>query len=107
MMSGGRRMDIEAIRKKAFYAIRPLKNVEPTSCAVGGHRTKAGSRLPEYYLVYFLLVDLLGFDYVGKDEKVAWAIPVDLRGQLLSIETSEIWLRCFLLEWQSRRAGGW
>ncbi|MFD1712478.1 hypothetical protein ACFSF0_17910 [Ottowia flava] len=49
-------------------------------------RTNGGQSLPEYYLVYFLLVDLLGYENIGQWEKVAWIIPVRYRGRLYSIE---------------------
>lgn len=49
-------------------------------------RTSGGRALPEYYLVYFLLVDLLGFDDLGQFEKVAWIVPVRFHGRLYSIE---------------------
>ena len=64
--------------------IKPLKPVR--SDFFGGERTNAGRELPEYYLVYFLLVDLLGFENLGTHEKIAWSIPVDLDGQVLFIE---------------------
>jgi hypothetical protein len=51
-----------------------------------GDRTDAGRRLPPYYLVYFLLVDLLGFIDLGREEKVAWSVPVDFEGEIYSIE---------------------
>ena len=44
-------------------------------------RTKAGDDLPPYYLVYFLLVDLLGFPNLGQSEKIAWSIPIDVDGE--------------------------
>ena len=53
---------------------------------MGGYWTKSGDQLPSYYFVYFLIVDLLGFDHVGQDEKAVWGIPVDLDGYVLSIE---------------------
>ena len=77
-------MDIEAIRQKACAAIKPLKTV--SSEYFGDNRTVAGSELPQYYLVYFLLVDLLGFENLGRHEKLAWSIPVDFDGQVLFIE---------------------
>lgn len=49
-------------------------------------RTDAGRSLPEYYLVYFLLVDLLGYQHLGAWEKVAWVVPVRYKGRLYSIE---------------------
>ena len=86
-------MDIEAIRQKARAAIRPLKSI--SSEYFGGNRTEAGWELPEYYLVYFLLVDLLGFENLGKHDKLAWSIPVDLDGQVLFIEHRKMGLGVF------------
>ena len=77
-------MDIDAIKTKALKAIWPLKSVD--SMSYGSRRTAAGRGLPEAYLVYFLLVDLLGFKNLGRDEKLAWSVPVDLEGQVLFIE---------------------
>ena len=86
-------LDIEAIRQKARAAIRPLKTV--SSDSFGRNRTKAGRELPEYYLVYFLLVDLLGFEGLGRHEKIAWSVPVDLNGQILFIEHRKLGLGVF------------
>ena len=80
-------MDVDAIRERVRKAVWPLQGVDsPEYAPRGGYWTNSGERLPEYYLVYFLLVDLLEFDYVGQHEKVAWGIPVDLNGYVLSIE---------------------
>lgn len=49
-------------------------------------RTKAGRDLPEYFLVYFLLIDLLGYQNIGRWEKVAWAVPIRYRDRLYSVE---------------------
>ena len=82
-----------AIRQKARTAIRPLKTV--SSEYFGRNRTKAGRGLPDYYLVYFLLVDLLGFEDLGRHDKIAWSIPVDLDGQVLFIEHWKLGLGVF------------
>ena len=86
-------LDIEAIRQKARTAIRPLKKT--SSEYFGRNRTKAGRGLPDYYLVYFLLVDLLGFEDLGRHDKIAWSIPVDLDGQVLFIEHRKLGLGIF------------
>ena len=86
-------MYMAAIRAKAEKAIHPLRTSEAS--VYGGDRTEAGRELPEYYLVYFLLVDLLGYHYLGRGDKVAWSIPVDLEGQLLSIEHRKLGLGIF------------
>ena len=86
-------MDIEAIKAKALQAIAPLESVDTD--AYGGTRTHLDRNLPEYYLVYFLLVDLLGFKCLGRHEKLAWSIPLDLRGRLLHIEYRKMGLGVF------------
>lgn len=76
--------EIEELREQALRAISPIKS--PDSDAQLGkllwqaQRTKAGRDLPHYYLVYFLLVELLRFRNVGKSEKIAWSIPIDFEG---------------------------
>lgn len=58
-------------------------------------RTNGGRDLPPYYLVYFLLVDLLGFPNLGQWEKVAWTIPLRYRGRLYGIEHRKMGLGIF------------
>ncbi len=49
-------------------------------------RTDAGRRLPPYYLVYFLFVDLLGYKNLGQFEKVSWSVPIDFNGTAYLLE---------------------
>ena len=86
-------MDILAIRKKASKAISPLVSADTEY--FGGRRTLAGHGLPEYYLVYFLLVDLLRFENLGRHEKIAWSVPVDFEGHLMYIEYRKFGLGVF------------
>lgn len=86
-------LDIDVIRQKARAAVSPLKTA--SSEFFGRDRTMAGRTLPEYYLVYFLLVDLLGFENLGRHDKVAWSIPVDLDGEVLFIEHRKLGLGVF------------
>lgn len=58
-------------------------------------RTNGGRNLPPYYLVHFLLVDLLEFPHMGKWEKSAWTVPVRLRGRLYGIEHRKLGLGVF------------
>ena len=51
------------------------------SCA-----TEGGRDLPPYHLVYFLLVEFLGFPNLGPRKNAAWAIPVLFQGRLYGIE---------------------
>lgn len=83
---------LESIRDAARMAVAPLEpagkpksSAEPKGLFLAT-RTKAGRDLPEYCLVYFLLVDLLGFPHLGRWEKSAWTVPVRLHGRLYAIE---------------------
>ncbi|QNI36488.1 hypothetical protein [Edaphobacter albus] len=88
--------EIAEIKQRALRAISPL---EPPSRGknyrVGDKRTEAGKNLPEYYLVYFLLVELLGFPRGGRWEKTAWSIPVDFEGNLAFVEHRKFGLGIF------------
>lgn len=93
--------ELERIRTKALSA---LKEVQPAGPPRSGaedkalmlsSRTNGGRSLPEYYLVYFLLVDLLGYEDLGRGEKVAWAIPVRYQDRLYSIEHRKFGLGIF------------
>lgn len=86
-------MDLDTIRTNALRAVNPLKSADVDF--YGGHRTDAGRNLPEYYFVYFLLVDLLSFKCLGREEKVAWSIPVQLDGLLFHVEYRKMGLGVF------------
>lgn len=81
--------ELHGVRENALRAIAPIRPADAktkfasTQIAKGLYesgRTDAGRSLPSYYLVYFLLVSLLGFEDQGKSEKIAWSIPIDLDG---------------------------
>jgi hypothetical protein len=91
--------EVEQIRAQAARAIAPLKAPETgQKYKWGGVRTHAGRELPEYYLVYFLLVDLLNFPRSGMCEKVAWSIPVEFMGSVATIEHRKMGLGVFSSE---------
>lgn len=88
------------IRDKALRAIRPLKPLDSSTehdpkTLFLARRTDAGRGLPPYYLVYFLLVDLLGFPNAGKWEKTAWSVAVDWNGRGFLIEHKKMGLGVF------------
>lgn len=84
--------ELEAVRQRARHALKevdpagPCQSRDEDGALFLASRTKSGGSLPEYYLVYFLLVDLLGYEDLGQSEKVAWAIPVRYKGRLYSVE---------------------
>lgn len=82
--------EIENLREAATRAISPIIPLEST-LGLGrlpweARRTKAGGDLPHYYLVYFLLVELLRFPNLGKFEKIAWSVPIDFEGTTYLVE---------------------
>ena len=58
-------------------------------------RTNAGRHLPEPYLVYFLLVDVLDYKDLGQWEKLAYSIPVDFNGTAYLVEHRKFGLGLF------------
>lgn len=93
--------ELEAIREKALRAIRPLKPLDSSMAhdpktLFHARRTNAGRELPPSYLVYFLLVDLLGFPHDGKWEKIAWSVAVDWNGRGFLIEHRKLGVGVFV-----------
>ncbi len=83
---------------KALGELQPARTLKSDTEGRGlmlSSRTNGGRTLPEYYLVYFLLVDLLGFPNLGKWEKVAWRVPIRYRGRLYGIEHRKMGLGIF------------
>lgn len=93
--------ELERVREAARRAIGEVEPAGPPKGSEESHglmlstRTNGGRDLPPYYLVYFLLVDLLGFDNLGQWEKVAWTVPIRYQGRLYSIEHRKLGLGIF------------
>jgi hypothetical protein len=82
---------LTAVRDAARLALLPVKAAGTDAKAeesflFEAKRTEAGRNLPPYYLVFFLLVELLEFRNLGRFEKLAWSIPVELNGRAFLIE---------------------
>lgn len=77
--------DFQLTRTAALKALGPIRPANPDRYFYGS-RTAAGRKLPPYYLLYFLFVDLLRYPALGPQEKVAWSIPIDVEGQIYIVE---------------------
>ena len=83
--------ELEGVREAARRALAPIKPAGADSRAApnflfAAERADASRNLPPYYLIYFLLVDLLGFRNLGRFEKLDWSVPIDFEGQAYLIE---------------------
>lgn len=83
--------DVTDLKKEVLKAISPIAPITDDTKAEDkflfyAQRTDAGRSLPEYYLCYFLLVDLLGFKNLGQFEKISWSVPIDFNGVAYLIE---------------------
>ena len=92
--------DVERVRARAERVITPLKpadehSVAPKDMLFSARRTSASRQLPAPYLVYFLLVDLLGYRDLGRWEKLAYSIPVDFNGTAYVVEHRKFGLGLF------------
>lgn len=88
-------MEIDDVKARVRTAVAPLAPAD-AKVAFWGNRSTAGRSLPPYYLVYFLLVKLLRFNDLGRAEKVAFSIPVELDGTILMIEYRKFGLGIFI-----------
>ena len=87
----------KAAALKAIGKVRPADNNTNADkkFLFNAQKTEASSRLPPYYLVYFLLIDLLGFKNLGQFEKISWSVPIDYDGQAFLIEHRKFGLGIF------------
>lgn len=73
---------LEKLRANLLKQIAPLKPASSSTKFNGTYdRSDAGRVLRSYDEVYFALVDLLGFENLGREDKTAWSIPVDFNGK--------------------------
>lgn len=92
---------LEGVRAAASKALEPILpasdlTAAPKRLLLTALRTEASRQLPPYYLVYFLLVDLLGFRNLGQFEKLAWSVPIDYNGKAFLIEHRKFGLGIFV-----------
>ena len=88
------------LREECLELISPVKPIHADTQArkdflFTGQRTNAGRELAAPYLVYFLMVDLLGFRDLGKWEKVAFSIPIDFNDKAFLIDHRKMGLGVF------------
>jgi hypothetical protein len=104
--------ELKAVREMAGRAILPIKpagakDQSETPPSFRTVRTEAGKKLPPYYLIYFLFVDVLRFRSEGPYEKMSWSVTIDFEGAKYTIAHVKSGLHLFAregVEWE-RKAG--
>ena len=95
--------ELDAVRDMVRRTILPIKSADDDQAESSPFRmvrTVAGDKLPPYYLIYFLLVDVLGFRSAGPTEKMAWSLTFDFEGAKYTIAHVKFGLRLFAREGQ-------
>lgn len=92
--------DFDQLKNRVLRILSPIKSADKNTLAdknflLSAQKTKAGEQLPPYYLVYFLLVNFLRFQDLGRFEKIAWSIPIDFNGRAFLIEHRKFGLGLF------------
>ena len=92
--------NFETLKGRVAGAIAPLKpadnqSIAPKDMLFAAKRTEATRHLPEPYLVYFLLIDLLDYKDLGRWDKLAYSIPVDFNGTAYLVEHRKFGLGLF------------
>jgi len=83
--------DKEKYKNTALKILSPITPATDKTSAIenflfNAQRSDASVLLPEYYFIYFLFADLLGFKNLGKFEKIAWSFPIDYNGRAFLVE---------------------
>lgn len=94
-------MNIEKYKENALKILFPIKQVDDNTKAnekllFFAERSDVGREIQDYYLVYFLFVNLLGFKDTGRSEKLAWSIPIDFNGKAFLIEHRKMGVGVFI-----------
>lgn len=87
---------LHPVRDKVLRELGPVKSLsraELASRSIGEHTLERTGKLPPQHLIYFTLVELLGFTDLGQEEKVAWSIPVEIDGIPLMVAFVKFGLR--------------
>lgn len=97
------------LKDKVLKAISPIVPITGQTKAedkflFNAQRTDAGRSLPEYYLCYFLLVELLGFKNLGQFEKISWSVPIDFNGVAFLIEHRKLGVGVFAHDAKSQES---
>lgn len=99
--------DVADLKNRVLEAISPIAPITDETKAedkfrFNAQRTDAGRALPEYYLCYFLLVELLGFRNLGQFEKLSWSVPIDFNGVAFLIEHRKFGVGVFVHDAKSQ-----
>jgi hypothetical protein len=84
-------VEFAPLQEKCRRLLAPMKPADDKTRAkkdflFTGCRTVGADQLPRPHLIYFLLKELLGYTDLGRWEKLAWSIPVDLDGHAYLVE---------------------
>jgi hypothetical protein len=79
------------LQEKCRRLLSPMKPADDKTRAKKdflstAHKPVGANELPPPHLIYFLLEELLGYEDLGRFEKLAWSIPVDLDGHAYLLE---------------------
>lgn len=101
--------NIELIRQSAQRALGMVKAADCNTYAdkhflLNRKKVVTKRKLPSYYLVYFLLVDLLGFKNLGRFEKIDWSVPIDFNGKAFLLEHGKFGLGLYVHDPEGEKA---
>lgn len=92
--------ELENLRSKIEKILHPINKVTDAtrfieSLPFNAKRTDAGRKITSYYLVYFLLVDLMEFKNDGQFDKVAWSVRIEYKGIPFVVEHRKMGIGVF------------
>lgn len=74
--------------QKVLNPIQPRQESTqaPNDFLFTARKAKLKSQLPAADLIYLLFVELLGYENLGRFEKIAWSVPLDFHGRAFLVE---------------------
>jgi len=91
-------LELQADIQKMFDPIRQADNATtaPKDFLLKARKAEIQTHLPEPYLTYLLLVELMGYRNLGTFEKISWSVPLDVNGRPFLVEHRKFGLGIFV-----------
>ena len=92
---------IEKLKNEALKILAPIRTFDENTKAeqnflFTAQKSDWSSKLPPFYLIYFLFAELLDFKNLGQFEKIAWSFPIDLNGKAFLVEYRKFGVGVFI-----------
>lgn len=82
--------ELQVLKNKISFILKDITNLSQSEYQgldiTNMMRTPCEKELKPYYLIFLLLVSLLGYGYSGEEEKISFTIPIKYKGNIFLLQ---------------------